>query len=54
MLKDTACGISTFCKVEIMAGPKTDAQFHFTGIEKIFPQLSYPQTLTYTVAFSPY
>ena len=37
MLKDTACGISTFCKVEIMAGPKTDAQFHFTGIEKIFP-----------------
>lgn len=36
MLKDTACGISTFCKVEIMAGPKTGAQFHFMDIKKIF------------------
>ena len=36
MLKDTACGICAFCKAEIMAGPKTDAQFHFTGVKKYF------------------
>ena len=36
MWKDTACGISTFCKVEIMAGPKTDAQFHFMDVKKYF------------------
>ncbi|CAD7690575.1 unnamed protein product [Nyctereutes procyonoides] len=29
---DTTTGIATFCKIEIMAGPETDTQFHFTGI----------------------
>lgn len=25
-----------FCKTEIMTGPETDAQFHFTDIKKYF------------------
>ncbi|XP_064352899.1 ATP synthase membrane subunit K, mitochondrial-like [Camelus dromedarius] len=35
-LKDTGCGVGVFWKTEIVAGPETDAQFHFTGIRKYF------------------
>ena len=36
MVKDTGHGVWTFWKIEIMAGPETDVQFHFTGIKKYF------------------
>lgn len=34
--KNTANGIHTFCKTEIMAGPEIDAQFHFADIKTYF------------------
>ena len=35
-VKDTGHGVWTPWKIEIMAGPEADAQFHFTGIKKYF------------------
>ncbi|XP_042763102.1 ATP synthase membrane subunit K, mitochondrial-like [Panthera pardus] len=35
-LKDTTNRIGFFCKIEILVGPETDAQFHFTGIKKYY------------------
>lgn len=36
MVKDTGRGVLNPLKIEIMAGPEADAQFHFTGIKKYF------------------
>ena len=35
-LKDTCSEVCAFWKIEIMAGPETDAQYQFTGIKKYF------------------
>lgn len=40
------------CKIEIMAGPETDAQFYFTGIEIYFNPYMLPGRMTCVLATS--